>query len=85
MVPIGQTRPHIPQLLGDVWRLTQVEPQHDCPLGQVQLHMPIVHERGAMQALLHIPQWALSLWRLTQRPAQRVCPVGHVQRPVMQL
>ena len=65
--PVGQARPHIPQLLRSVATLTQRPPQTVWPAGHAQT--PAMQVCPLAQTLPHEPQLLASLEE-TQRPEQ---------------
>jgi hypothetical protein len=73
---VGQTLPHLPQLLPSVLVLVHVVPvQTVCPVGQPQV--PPEHVCPVGHTLLHLPQLLLSVLVLVHVPLHDVWPVPH--------
>ena len=80
VVPFGQTRPHMPQLVFDVCVFTHCVPpppppaQRTCPVGQAieVWQLPLMHTCVAVQARPHMPQLMLLTFVFTHTPPQRI-------------
>ena len=64
MPPVGQTVPHVPQLLVSLESVTQRPPHTVCPLGHV--HVPETHEAPTAHVVPHAPQLAVLVFVSTQ-------------------
>ena len=76
--PGPQNRPHAPQLLGSLVRLTQTLAQRVWPgMHTTLLHMPFVHAVPAAQTLPHAPQFCGSELGSTHPPPQLILGAEH--------
>jgi len=80
-----QARPHMPQWVPLVWRLTQTPPQRVPPVGHAQA--PAVQVAPPVHDTPQAPQWALSVAVVTQTPPQAVWPGPQVDahEPALQV
>jgi hypothetical protein len=80
-VPVGQVRPHRPQLAGLVWVSTQIPSQRVVPFPHAAAQLPAAHFSPAPHFVPHVPQLFGSVWRSKQPAPHAVSAGGHPHVP----